>query len=111
MGKEIQEDTFFGITEIAERLKLSQKTIRKHIASGELKSVNINGVYKVPVDALNDFIKQNEIQNEEIIDSNLSRKKIFKKEGSEAAKKAVSYKNKKDDAVNWIDIIDDWENV
>ena len=111
MGKEIQEDTFFGITEIAERLKLSQKTIRKHIASGELKSVKINGVYKVPVDALNDFIKQNEIQNEEIIESNLPRKKNSKKEGSESAKKAVSYKNKKDDAVNWIDIIDDWENV
>ena len=111
MGKEIQEDTFFGITEIAERLKLSQKTVRRHIASSELKSVKINGVYKVPVDALNDFIKQNEIQNKEIIDSNLPRKKNSKKEGSESAKKAVSYKNKKDDAVNWIDIIDDWENV
>ena len=71
MDKEIQENTFYGITQIAESLKLSQKTVRRHIASGELKSVKINGVYKVPADALNDFIKQNEILNKEIIDSNL----------------------------------------
>ena len=55
----IQTNSFFGIVEVSEKLKISQKTVRRHIASGKLKSVKIGGVYRIPADALDYFISKN----------------------------------------------------
>ena len=46
MDKVKQLSAFFGITEVAEKLNVSQKTVRRHIASGKLKSIKIGGVYR-----------------------------------------------------------------
>jgi DNA (cytosine-5)-methyltransferase 1 len=111
MDKEQQVETYFGITEIAEKLNLSQKIVRKHIASGDLKSIKIAGVYKVPLDALNDFKDQLGKQDDSIIDARVLDIKTSQNEQVERTKKTINYKNNKKDEVNWIDIIDNWENV
>lgn len=111
MDKEQQVSTFFGITEVAEKLNVSQKTVRRHIASGKLQSIKIGGVYRVPIDALDDFMNHNEIQDEEVIGFDLFGRKIFKDEKAKLIKKTFNYKNNGKDGVNWIDIVDNWENV
>jgi DNA (cytosine-5)-methyltransferase 1 len=110
MDKIKQASTFFGITEVADKLNLSQKTVRRHIASGKLKSIKIGGVYRVPIDALDDFMNHNEIQDdEEIVGYDLFGKKIFKSDNFKNKKKTFNYRNNGKDNVNWIDIVDNWE--
>ncbi|MDY0143951.1 MAG: DNA cytosine methyltransferase [Bacteroidales bacterium] len=111
MDKEQHKSTFFGIAEISEKLSLSQKTVRRHIASGKLKSVKIGGVYRIPVDALNDFINHNTPEDEEVAGFNLLGNKIFKDEKSRFTKKIINTRNGAKDEVNWIDIIESWDNV
>lgn len=111
MDKGKQTSTFFGITEVAEKLNLSQKTVRRHIANGNLQSIKIGGVYRIPIDALDDFMNKHEHNNEGITGFDLFGKKILKDEHSIAIKKTFNYKNNKKDEVNWIDIVDDWEKV
>jgi DNA (cytosine-5)-methyltransferase 1 len=110
MDKTKQLNTFFGITEVAEKLNVSQKTVRRHIASGKLKSIKIGGVYRVPTDALDDFLNNNDIQGEEIMGYDLFGKKIFRFDNSRKEKKTFNYKNNGKDNVNWIDISDIWAN-
>ena len=110
MDKIKHASTFFGITEVADKLNLSQKTVRRHIASGKLKSIKIGGVYRVPIDALDDFMNHNEIQDdEEIVGYDLFGKKIFKSDNFKNKKKTFNYRNNGKDNVNWIDIVDNWE--
>jgi DNA (cytosine-5)-methyltransferase 1 len=110
MDKDKQTSTFFGITEVAERLNVSQKTVRRPIASGKLKSIKIGGVYRVPIDSLDDFMNHNEIQDEEVIGFDLFGKKIFKADNFKSKKKTFNYKNNAKDNVNWVDIHDNWDN-
>lgn len=51
---------FFSIVEVAEQLGLSIKTIRRHIAAGNLGSVKVGNVYRIPKDALNHFITKSQ---------------------------------------------------
>ncbi len=109
MDKDIQNSTFFGITDVAEKLNVSQKTVRRHIASGKLQSIKIGGVYRVPIDALDDFMNQNEIHDEEVVGYDLFGRKIFKADNLNIKKKTFNYKNNGKDEVNWIDVVDSWK--
>ena len=48
--------SYHSITEVATHLNLSIKTIRRHIASGELESTKIGNVYRIPKSAVENFI-------------------------------------------------------
>jgi DNA (cytosine-5)-methyltransferase 1 len=105
LDKESQNNSFYGITEISEKLGVSQKLVRRHIASGALQSTKIGGVYKIPVQSLNDFINDIEIKNEELLDSDSSIEKP-----KNTSKSTNNYKNNSKDDVNWVDIVEDWKN-
>ena len=53
--KSKKSDTYIGIIEASEKLNLSQKIIRKHIASGKISSIKIGGVYKIPMSIIKKF--------------------------------------------------------
>ena len=106
----IQTNSFFGIVEVSEKLKISQKTVRRHIASGKLKSVKIGGVYRIPADALDYFINNNIIEADTVIGFDLFGKEIFNTDSTAKRISANNYKNNKLDKVNWIEVIDKWKN-
>jgi DNA (cytosine-5)-methyltransferase 1 len=132
-----KEYSFYSIIEVAKELGVSQKTIRRHIASGKLGSIKIGNVYRIPKDSIEEFInsKSNEDLKEELIvlnkevnkskeqkkrikqlekilkeDFNLFGKKIPQKSLSEK-KRTLNYKSNSKDEVNWVDIKDSWKNV
>ena len=111
MDKEVQKSTFFGITEVSEKLNISQKTVRRHIASGKLLSTKIGGVYRIPVDALDNFINNNEIVDEKITGFDLFGKKVFLEENFTKKKTTFNYKNQGKDDVNWVEILNNWDNI
>lgn len=47
---------YYSIAEVAERLGVSIKTVRRHIAAGSLGSVRAGNAYRVPKDALLRFL-------------------------------------------------------
>jgi DNA (cytosine-5)-methyltransferase 1 len=108
MDKDKRNISFFGITEVAEKLNMSQKTVRRHIASGKLGSIKIGGVYRIPIDALDDFLNQSKSNEEEVVGYDFFGKKIFKDDNSNTKKKTTNYKNNGKDNVNWIEIVQDW---
>lgn len=48
----------FTTAEVAEKLNLSEKTIRNLIDSGELKAFKFGRVYRISEEQLNNFINQ-----------------------------------------------------
>lgn len=107
MNAKNTQSTFYSIADIAEKLSLSQKTIRRHIASGKLESVKIGTSYRIPVEALDHFINSNAGAEEAQSGYDLHGKKITL---NTKAKRTVNYKNNAKDDVNWTEIIDLWEN-
>lgn len=105
-----QNASFYGITEVSEQLGVSQKTVRRHIASGKIKSVKLGGVYRIPKDSIEAFINHNGDSTEAIIGYDLFGKKIYKPETKSLKKTANNYKNNHKDDINWIEISDVWEN-
>jgi DNA (cytosine-5)-methyltransferase 1 len=109
MDKAIQRHSFFSIIEVAKELGISQKTVRRHIASGKLKSVKIGGVYRIPIEALEDFINSKSIGNDEKYSFNSFGKKIISTDKATRAIKSINYKSNGVDNVNWVSINDVWE--
>lgn len=81
------------IENVAERLNLSQKSVRRYIHAGKIKSNKIGGVYRVEEEALEYFI-QTSLFNPESYNIELKNPK-----------------SKKTDKVNWIDISNDWDKT
>lgn len=50
----------FTTSEVAEKLNLSEKTIRNLIDSGELKAHKFGRVYRISEEQLNNFIEQSQ---------------------------------------------------
>ena len=100
-----QKNSFYGITEISEKLGVSQKLVRRHIASGTLQSIKIGGVYKIPSQSFHDFINYIELKSEELVALDSSEVKP-----KNTSKPTNNYKNNSKDDVNWVDVIEDWEN-
>ena len=106
-----EKHSFYSISDISEKLNLSQKTIRRHIASGKLKALKIGASYRIPNDAVEDFINAITEDNETTTSFDVFGKKITI-DGSTKAKKgkSVNYKSNPNDVINWIEIIEEWEN-
>lgn len=95
---------FHTIVEVAQMLSLSQKTVRRHIASGKLKSVKIGGVYRIPVDALEEFINLSSQQPQHF---DLEGK--VKNHHNQAKRISAGYRGtNSSDEVKWVDIDDVW---
>ena len=97
MNAEEQKD-FYNIQEVAEKLCLSVKSVRRYIAAGNLDSVKIGGAYRIPSGALEAFIN-NGSRNRNI------HYDLF---GNIVVDKPVKKRN---DIVDWIDIEPFWNNV
>jgi DNA (cytosine-5)-methyltransferase 1 len=110
MDNDGQAHSFHGIIDVSENLGISQKTVRRHIASGKLKSVKIGGVYRIPAAALQDYINHNDIEKENIIGYDLFGKKIFLEEKAIKKKVTNNFKNNGKDIVHWTNISNEWEH-
>lgn len=96
--------SYYSISEVAQHLNLSVKTIRRHIASGELESTKIGNVYRIPKSALEGFINGKDTHSpvscnlfSEPIDTDITTK----------PKRVVA---KSFDNINWLDISGVWDN-
>jgi len=83
---------YLRIEDVADRLNVSQKSIRRYIHSGKLISMKIGGVHRVEEGALQYFIQTS------LFNPESENKELFKP------------KSTKTDKVNWIDISDVWDD-
>ena len=118
------EKDFYSIDEIAEKLGISIKSVRRMVASGELKSVKIRNLYRISKDAYDDFIKSHEVapasQNSLFGDEPILTEEIIEKPKKKRGRKprvCVNsdesfdiFGNVRQDDVNWADISDLWEH-
>ena len=113
MDKTKQPNSFFSIIDISEKLVISQKTVRRHIASGKLKSLKVGGVYRIPKSSLEEFINLNENSEEEYGYDLFGNKLFFEDKEKIKKKKKIThnYRNQSKDDINWIDIVDNWEKI
>lgn len=51
-------------TEVAEKLRVSDRTVRTWISSGKLKAFRVNKIYRINESDLDEFIKHNIMGNE-----------------------------------------------
>lgn len=96
----IKQNLFYSIADVSEKISVSQKIIRRYIASGKLDAYKIGTSYRISNDDLESFISNNLIEDKTIFDSK-----------DEIRKSTNNYKNNSKDDVNWVDIIQDWGNV
>ena len=118
------EKDFYSIDEIAEKLGISIKSVRRMVASGELKSVKIRNLYRISKDAYDDFIKSHEVapasQNSLFGDEPILTEEIIEKPKKKRGRKprvCVNsdesfdiFGNVRQDDVNWADISDLWDH-
>jgi DNA (cytosine-5)-methyltransferase 1 len=98
-------ETYFSIEQVSNKLNLSQKTIRRHIASGRLNSYKIGGVYRINETDVETFLKAN-IVNE------VGQATLFPQMGSfKSSLSNEKGKRKKLDFVNWIEVDDLWDET
>ena len=99
MDKLVQDSNWVGVAEVSEKLGLSLKTVRKHIASGKLESIKNGGVYKVSSNSLQQFI-ENAFTESNAVELN----------PSPITKPKKNFKNSKNDDVNWVAVADVFTN-
>jgi len=92
-------DKYLSIQQVSAKLNLSQKTIRRHIASGKINSYKIGGIYRIDQSDLNIFLEKNSTNKQ-------GQANLFPQLGK------FDKKNKKrsNDTVNWMKIDDIWNN-
>lgn len=97
---------YYSIAEVAEHLDVSIKTIRRHIAAGSLGSIKVGNVYRIPKDALTQFINTNPKINDEN-SQKLVQYNIF---GEEEELDPVNPFAGGDNShlPNWVDISKEW---
>lgn len=120
----MEEKDFYSIDEVAKKFGISIKSVRRLVASGELKSIKIRNLYRISNEAFNDFLKSHEVSpssqktlsNYEAVipDENVAKQKA--KRGRKPrvlsdAKDSVDVFSNADKAdVNWVDISAIWQN-
>lgn len=95
----MEEKDYFSIAEIAEHLSLSQKSIRRYIASGHLGAVKIGTNYRIPKGALEYFIN-NQANKAPVVNYDLF--------GNIITEDITVHRTPKYDVVNWYDIKEVW---
>jgi DNA (cytosine-5)-methyltransferase 1 len=107
----MEQQEFYSIQEVALKLQLSQKSIRRFVATGELESVKIGSSYRIPKGALEKFINLKSSSNQ--VSYNLFGEPIVaepvddSKINENQVKKVVS----KGDKVHWVDISKVWDDT
>lgn len=96
----MEEQNFYSIQDIANRLYISQKSVRRYIASGELNAIKIGGAYRIPKTAIEAFI------NRKSTDKQVSYN-LFGEPVVEEVEKRISTA----DSVHWADITRYWDSV
>lgn len=99
MDKLSVSKAFYSIAEVAENLGMSQKSIRRYIASGQLGAVKFGSSYRVPQGALDSFI------NNPTNIPNVVNYDLF---GNVVKVENKVLNSPKTDNVNWVDIGDSW---
>ena len=94
--------SYHSIAEVATHLNLSIKTIRRHIASGELESVKIGNVYRIPKCAVENFINGSKETTRIAYD-------LFGEPINTASEPNRRIGARLTDSVNWADISNLWE--
>ena len=82
------------IEDIAQKLNISQKSVRRYIHAEKIKSNKIGGVHRVEESELQYFLNQSVYENTKLKESNIA-----------------TSKSKKTDIINWIDISDSWDKT
>ena len=82
------------IEDVSVILNVSQKSVRRYIHSGKLKSNKIGGVHRIKKSELQYFLNKGLYENRSEIKSGI-----------------VAPKSTKTDLVNWIDVSDEWDNI
>ena len=82
------------IEDVAEKLNVSQKSVRRYIHSGKIKSIKIGGVHRIEDSELQYFLNLSVYENGELKELEFTHPK-----------------STKTDIVNWIDISDDWDGT
>lgn len=103
----------YRITEVAEIMNMTLKSIRRYVASGELKSTKKNNTYYVSSEALEAFKKYIELGGQikranDIVKSFKTTTTQLNLFGSE--EESFSHTETSGDVVNWIDIDNFWDN-
>lgn len=93
---------FYTILEVSKILNLSQKSVRRYVASGELDSIKINTSYRIPKEALEKFINEKR-ENKNVSYNLFGEMEIVDK----ITKKQVKNPTK----LNWIDISENWNDT
>ena len=84
------------ISDVAENLNVSLKTVRRHIHSGKLKSTKVGGVHRIQESDFDAFLRSFNPEKEDDSLQNIALPK--------------QAKSKKTDQINWIDISEEWDN-
>lgn len=120
----MEEKDFYSIDEVADKLGISIKSVRRMVASGELKSVKIRNLYRISKEAFNDFLKSHEVVpssqgfsfGDELLPAEESVANLIKKRGRKprvcinSTDTVDIFGNVRKDDVNWADISAQWQN-
>ena len=96
----MEQNEFYSIAEVAEQLDLSQKAVRRFVASGVLAAVKNGSSYSISRKALENFSLDVELED---IEYDLFGEPIL-------PSKSKRSQGRKVDDVNWADISKYWEN-
>jgi len=58
METNLNLNNLMGIKEVAEKLDISNSTVKKLIVSGELKAIKVGSQYKIPESSFTAFIEK-----------------------------------------------------
>lgn len=94
-----------SITQIAERLGMSLKAVRRHVASGELHSTKKGSTYSIEEE---DFLYFQKRLNEGRINTAATQLDLFANDNGARRHAAPRKTQKKSDDVNWADISGFW---
>ena len=96
----MEEKEFYSIADVAEKLSLSQKSIRRYIASGQLGAVKLGSTYRIPKGSLEQFI------NSQSESDNAVNYDLF----GNIVEEPVVHNTPKSDYVNWFNLKNCWDN-
>ena len=97
----MENKDYYSIAEVAEHLSVSQKSIRRYIAGGQLGAVKIGTNYRIPKGALEYFIN-NQADKEPVVNYDLF--------GNVIDEDLVVRHSTKKDVVNWYDLNAVWND-
>ena len=107
----MKEKDFYSIDDVATKLGISIKSVRRMVASGEIKSVKIRNLYRVSKEELDNFLQRNTFvpQNQPTLFQSDELGQVEIRKRGRKPNKDIPNSNNQDD-VNWIDISSHWDN-